>query len=64
MNNLPKWKWNIIKWLAGDKPVLLNYCAFPQNVKDYKAVEYYFADKITMEEAAKRAVLVPSMFIK
>ncbi len=61
MNNIPKWKLNIIKWLAGGELIMINFVMHTMNVKDGKCVIYVPlpGDKITKEEAAKRAVLVP-----
>ncbi len=64
MNNLPKWKWNIIKWLAGNEPIILGFTMYPLNAKDNRTVVYCPADKITSEEAAEKAVLVPVKSIK
>jgi hypothetical protein len=31
MNTLPKWKSKLISWIAGEEPILLNFCVMGKN---------------------------------
>ncbi len=64
MNKLPKWKEYLITWLAGNEPIIMNFRMYPLNANDNRTVVYCPVDKITSEEAAEKAVLVPVKSIK
>ena len=60
MNDLPKWKGKLIKWLAGDEAIFLNINIYTCALKEGFSVVYWppAGVKITHEEAQERAVLV------
>lgn len=64
MNSMPVWKYRIISWLVGGKPLLMNFTYFANNLPLGVASVYFPHEKISKEEAGKRGVLVPSICIK
>lgn len=66
MNNLSKWKMKLIKWLAGDEPVLLGFCISGTHLPDGIGAVYLPCDgkKYTTEELSSRGALFPIKNIK
>ena len=61
MNNLSNWKMRLIKSMAGDEPILLNWGISASAVKDgcVAVLIPFTGEKLSLEESRK-AVLVPS----
>ena len=66
MNNLPKWKNKLISWIAGDEPVLLNFCVMGTSIPQGMSV-VMIPCKGELEEIgfySDKAFLVPSINIR
>ena len=62
MNNLPKWKMFLIKLIAGNEPVLLNFAVFRKHIPVGMHLIYISAQKEVRpcKYYEDRAFLVPS----
>jgi len=62
MNNLPLWKRKIIKWLASDEPVIVNFSILSEKLPDGMCIIFVPADgeRNTAEFYAKKAFLAPT----
>ena len=66
MNNLEKWKMRIIRWLAGDEPIMLNFVMNTTHLPDGISVVYLPMNdvKYDAEVLGAKAVLYPEKNVK
>jgi len=63
MNYLPRWKKILIERLAGNSPVMLNFCVLSKNLPNKRITLVLIPppwQRNTAEHYAERAFLVPS----
>ena len=61
MKNFPKWKMELIKFIAGREPILLNFCLSNKNVPPGMSVVYLPApgEKFSADQLGSKAFLFP-----